>query len=226
MAWLRMARLRLDSAGSASLEAAMVFPVILLSTFLILFFALYVGQKAIVYYGASVAGERAAFNWSNSAKELRTGAYPEGSHDGLYWRMLDDGLLGSLFGTASSENGAESGDPAGESSADDSLTGRKLRTAADSMASSAEGSLIYENKYLVRRIRTEAVLPAVPEPLRAFRGTNVISAEPSAIVVEPAEFIRSFDLVRYYAEKMKSRGDGETSFRSKAKSVLLRRKTE
>lgn len=221
-----MARLRMDAAGSASLEAAMVFPVILLSTFLILFFALYAGQRAIVYYGASVAGERAAFNWSNSAKELRTGAYPEGSYDGLYWRMLDDDLLAGLFGTASSENGAESGDPAGGGSGDDSLTGRKLRAAAESMASSAEGNLNYENKYLVRRIKVEAVLATVPEPLRAFRGTDAISAAPSAVVVEPAEFIRSFDLVRYYAEKMKSRGDGGTSFRTKAKSVLMRRKTE
>lgn len=201
----------------------MVFPVILLATFMVLFFALYIAQGALVYYVASVAGERTAYNWSNSARELRTGAYPVGSYDGLYWRLLDDGLLQSVFGLGG-EGTAVGGDSSDAgTSGGGGLTERKLRAASSAWDSALVGEMTYENKMLIRRVRTNADSASVPEPLRRFRGTSLVSARTSAVVVEPAEFIRSFDLARYYVVKMKGAKEGEASYRSKAKAVLQRR---
>lgn len=226
-AFLRSARLARETDGSVTLDASLVFPVILLATFMLLFFALYIGQQAIVYYSASTAGERAAFNWNNSAKEFRTGAYPEGSYDGLYWRLANDAMLAGLFGTSASEGGgvafggsASSGDDSGG----DSLTVRKLRAAADPLATSLDGEMRYANRVLERQVRTEAGSPAAPQPLRNFWPDASLSADVSAVVVEPAEFIRTFDLLRYYAAKIKNATDGGAAYKSKAKTVLDKRK--
>ncbi|CAM3633555.1 pilus assembly protein [Cohnella lubricantis] len=221
-------RLQRDSAGSATLDASLTFPIILLMTFLLLFFAIYMAQGAIRYYSASIAGERAAFSWNNSAKDLRTGAYPEGSFDGLYWRLLDDGMLAGLFGMSSSEEegvGVGFGDSGAgaEETEGDSLTRTKLQAAADMLSSSLDGRMNYTNKLLERRIEMEAYSSMAPEPLRSFLRDSQPSAQPSAVVVEPTEFIRSFDLVRYYTAKMKGAKEGEASLISKAKSVLLKR---
>lgn len=220
-----VARLKGDSGGSVTLDASLTFPIILLLTFMLLFFAIYIAQGAIVYYSASITGERAAFDWNNSSKQLRTGAYPEGSYDGLYWRMLEDGMLAGLFGTSTREEEGVSFGEGGEGREDSSLTATKLQVAADSLTSSLDGRMNYTNKLLERRIVTEAESSAVPGPLRSFRPESQLSARTSAVVVEPAEFIRSFDLVRYYTAKMKGTKDGEASFVSKARSVLLKRQT-
>lgn len=213
-----------DTSGSATLDASLTFPVILLLTFMLLFFAIYAAQGAIVYYSASIAGERAAYDWNNSAKELHTGAYPEGSFDGLYWRMLDDGMLAGLFGTGTrEEEGVTFGKAGDQGTGGDSLTRTKLQAAAGPLAASLDGRMRYANQLLERQVVTEADSLAVPEPLRRFRPESELSARTSAVVVEPAEFIRSFDLVRYYGAKLKGARDGEASFLSKAKAVLQKR---
>lgn len=217
-------RFRRDARGSVTLDATLTFPIILFLTFMLLFFAIYIAQGAIVYYSASVAGERAAFNWNNSAKELRTGAYPEGSFDGLYWRMLEDGMLAGLFGTSTREEaGVKFGSADSERAEGDSLARTKLQAASEPLAYALDGQMSYTNKLLERQVVTVADSSAVPDPLRGFRPESRLSASSSAVVVEPAEFIRSFDLVRYYTAKMKEAKDGEASFISKAKAVLVKR---
>ena len=206
-----------DVSGSASLEGAVVFPVVFMLTFLVLFFAIYVAQDAIVYYRASIAGERTAFNWSNSAKDPVTGAYPAGSYDGLYWRLFDDGVLAGWLGTEDGQGVTVSYPSSSDSGS--GLAADKLRTGTQPLASSFAGEMTYVNHTLEKTISTTAYNTAVPEPLRRFNGTAYLGASTEAVVVEPAEFIRSFDTVRYYVKKMKEASEGEASFLQKVKSV-------
>ncbi|MBB6730970.1 TadE family protein [Cohnella zeiphila] len=214
---VKQARWWADHTGSASLEGALVFPVIFILTFLVLFFAIYIAQNAIVYYRTAIAGERTAFNWSNSAKDPLTGAYPEGSYDGLYWRVLDDGVLAGWLGNDDGKGVAVEFPSA--SGSGDGLAASKLQAGAGPLASDLSGKMSYLNRTLERTVSTVAFNTAVPEPLRRFNGTSFLGASTDAVVVEPAEFIRSFDTVRYYAKKMKGAAEGEDSYLQKIKSV-------
>lgn len=71
------------------MEAALLFPLILLSIVCLLFFGVFSYQNVYVRQAAEVAAERAAFVWDNSHKDPRSGHYGLGQHDGLYWRIKE-----------------------------------------------------------------------------------------------------------------------------------------
>ncbi|RKP53815.1 hypothetical protein D7Z26_10465 [Cohnella endophytica] len=228
MTIFRSKRLRLwgDDTGTVTLEASMIFPWVFLMTLIVLLFSLFISQRALLYYGVSVTAERTAFNWSNSAKETLTGAYPEGRYDGLYWRLADDGLVLGLFGLGG-ESGATQVDvipgmegTTGASPAD------KLRRGAFESASKrllGAGKLSYLNIGIKREIEARVEIGWLPAPLAWLRGDERAGAKSSALIVEPAEFLRSFNLIRYYASKMKEAPGGETEYRDKAGDVLKKR---
>lgn len=216
-------RLLRDDSGSFALEATTVLPLAMILTFLTLFFALFVSQSSVLYYGASITAERAAFGWSNSAKDAKTGAYPEGRYDGLYWRLTNDALLQGWLGLATGDGDvrvplASAGEAANGASAKD-----KLAKWGATMPAAATGSIAYRNVGVMSDVTVEASAAWLPEALVRFRGQERASAKTSALVVEPTELIRTFDLIRYYSAKMKTGSEGG-SLRDKAAGVLLGRK--
>jgi hypothetical protein len=224
---VRLGRLRMltrNDEGSVTLEASMVFPWVLIITFLLILFSIVLTQHVLQYYSATVTGERSAFDWSNSAKEVRTGAYPSGRYDGLYWRIQDDSLLAGLFGWTINQDGVKvpiSLESAGNggSSAED-----KLRKAAGTLPEGIGGEIGYRNQLWKREISVVATGGQIPVPLRRIRGGEgrAGSANVMAVVVEPAEMIRTFDLIRYYRAKINQKGDGAASYRAKAADILKR----
>ncbi|MGP3787060.1 TadE/TadG family type IV pilus assembly protein [Paenibacillus sp. 1A_MP2] len=86
--------------GSFTIEASLVFPIVLFILVLLLFFSMYMYQKTFLNQHAYAASERAAYSWDNSHKQAMTGEVVAGEHDNLYWRLTDDRLLGALFGWA------------------------------------------------------------------------------------------------------------------------------
>lgn len=205
----------------------MVLPWVIMMTFLLLLFALYISQGALLYYSTSIMAERTAFGWSNSAKDVRTGAYSEGQYDSLYWRLTDDSLVQGLFGLASEEHAAsieiklEMIGSSG-SSAQDKLKKSGFDTAVSHRVGT--GELSYRNIGIKREVEAKLTSVWRVEPLIWLRGRGVAEAEASALIVEPVEFLRTFDLVRYYASKMKKAPGGATAYRDKAGDVLQKRK--
>jgi len=204
----------------------MVFPVVLLLTVVMVLYALYTIRLVLVYYSAAVLGERAAYNWPNSAAEWRTGAYPEGQYDGLYWRFTEDAVLQALFGAGDGARDAEAPFPgAGRSPGhEQGLVARKLHRAASTAPAWLTGTVGWENRLLLRSVVTRASDSAAALPLRRFwdRAPEA-RASVSALVVEPAEFIRSFELARYYTAKFRQRGGNAESYRRDAAEVLRQR---
>lgn len=201
----------------------MIFPWVLIMTFLLLMFSLFVSQGATLYYSASVTAERTAFAWSNSAKDPLTGAYPQGQYDGLYWRLFDDGLVDGLFGLASEDPVTSIGiSPRMEgsqgSTAADKLRKTSLQTAASHRLGT--GNISYHNIGVVRDIKVDMTGLWQANSLAWLHGDGTATAEASALVVEPTEFLRSFDLVRYYASRMNDAPEGAASWRNKAGAVL------
>ncbi|MBW5447081.1 pilus assembly protein [Cohnella sp. CFH 77786] len=222
--WSKIPRLWRGENGSITLEASMVFPWVLLLTFLLILFSLVMMEQAALYYSASAGSERAAFAWSHSSADVRTGAYPAGGYDGLYWRLKDDALLAGLFGweTAGGESGVRIGGHAQGGGDGGSLAEKKLRQAADSLPAALAGRMDYRNRLLLREVSVEAEGGRIPAPLLRFRGTTRgrTSVSVSAVVTEPAEWVRTFETVRYYQAKWKTKGEGAAAERDKAADVL------
>ncbi len=204
----------------------MLMPTLLVVTFLLVFYALFTAQNAIVHYKSAVAAERTAFNWSHADSDFATGAYEDGRYEGLYWRLTDDALLQGLFGWGSGEAGDETRDTLGfPGAADpgDRLTLRKLQPAAEALAGSWRGSVGYARGGVRREIEVSAADPAELRPLVLLRGSAAASSEAATPVTEPAEWMRTFDLVRYYTAKAKQEGSGADAYLGKAGSLLGRK---
>ncbi|MFC5531626.1 pilus assembly protein [Cohnella yongneupensis] len=221
---MRLISLWRQTSGSLTLEASMVLPWVMIIVFLVLLFALYVSQQAQLYYSASITAERAAFDWSNSAKDPRTGAYRPGQYDGLYWRLKDDALLLGWFGLATGDSSSVSVPIDSDASeAQGGSASEKLARMGASMPDSMFGEIRFRNIGIKRTVSVQARAAWLPAGLVEFRGQRQASANVSALVVEPTELIRTFDLIRYYSAKMKDSPQGATALRDKAASVLLKR---
>jgi len=214
--------------GSIALEASMLLPWVLMVTFLVLFFALYISQGTLLYYSSSIMAERAAFVWSNSAKDIRTGEYPQGSYDGLYWRLTDDRLVQGLFGLVAGDEGVrvEVG-PGMEAGRTGSSPADKLRRAAAETGAVhrvGTGTIGYRNIGIKREVEAEMESVWIAEPLQWLRGGGPAEAGISALIVEPAEFVRTFDLIRYYEAKIRQAPEGRQRYQAQAGEALSNRK--
>lgn len=215
--------LRRDCSAVFALEASMVLPWVMIFAFLVLLFALYVSLQSQIYYSASVSAERAAFGWSNSAKDARTGAYPAGRYDGLYWRMKDDALLQGWLGTGTGDSSVSVPIAFDSNTHADRSASGKLARIVSTMPGSLSGVIEYRNIGILRTVTVKARSGWLPGALVKFRGQQSASADVSAIVVEPAELIRTFDFIRYYSAKMKDAHQGANAYREEAAEALGQR---
>jgi hypothetical protein len=194
--------------GSFTIEASLLLPIIMFITMLLLFFCLYSYQKSILLQIGSAAAERTAYNWDNSHKEI-TGSFEVNQSDSLYWRVGQDHLLGSLFGSGAEGSAVSVGLPAGNGSSTGSLPEVKLQHSAAAVPDNMPGEMSYTFGLTGRRIdvRLRQLLdfPVLDEIL-ADGGVPEVKAE--SIAVEPVEFIRMVDLMRYYGAKFQGQGGG------------------
>ncbi|WP_340019637.1 TadE/TadG family type IV pilus assembly protein [Paenibacillus sp. FSL H3-0457] len=204
--------------GSFTVEASLIFPVVLFILVLLLFFTMYMYQKTFLNQHAYAASERAAYSWDNSHKQAMTGEFVAGEHDNLYWRLTDDRMLGALFGWAGADNQVSVSIPAGEGG---SLLEQKLAQAVQQMPSAMKGTIEYQNSLIQRKVTTklEQVI-SLPLPSFLFDSGNRVLTQGSSAVVEPVEFIRTVDLIRYYAAKFKGKGGAATSTAAEAGQVV------
>jgi len=217
MNFSRVNRLKKEE-GSFTVEASLIFPVVLFILVLLLFFTMYMYQKTFLNQHAYAASERAAYSWDNSHKQAKTGEYVAGEHDSLYWRLTDDRMLGALFGWAGADNQVSVSVPAGEGG---SLSEQKLAHAVQQMPSAMKGTIEYQNSLIQRKVTTklEQVI-SLPLPSFLFDSGNRVLTQGSSAVVEPVEFIRTVDLVRYYAAKFKGKGGEAASTAAEAGQVV------
>lgn len=190
-----------STKGTVTIEATLVFPIILLTTLGLIFGSLYVYQKCIVYLVANELAEHAAYTWDNSEKDFITGAYDLNQHDGLYWRSFNDSVS-DLFQFLVSNSPSQVSLETNSSQSQDTITNlpvKKLLRAKDYLPVGLSGTLSYTNHGFERMIsvhlESKLQLPAVLTPLL---GDGLYTAEAASAVNEPVEFIRSIELVRYY----------------------------
>ncbi|WP_211749997.1 TadE family protein [Paenibacillus sp. Marseille-Q4541] len=194
-----------NDEGSFTFEASLVFPVILFTLCLLMFFCVLLFQKSMLSQYASASAERSSYSWENSHKEPKTGAFPESEYDRLYWRLADDHMLGSLFGTFGAES--TSSIPVPSEVAEGNLTAQKMSQTTTSLPPAYSGTMEYENKLMNRQITTK-IDQFVSLPMIGFllSPDRKIYFSGRAAVVEPDEFIRNIELLRYYGARFSGMG--------------------
>jgi hypothetical protein len=207
-----------DEDGVYTIEASLVFPVIVLVTLCLLFISMTIYQKVTLYYAASVTADRASYNWDNSMKDPESGGFsvPEDGQlsDGLYWRMSDDDagdLFGFLFQKVTSlisgEHTANTGCSttqgssvirvSGNDSIDSSgLPAQKLKQAVARIPPGTKGYIDYRNLLLDRTI-TVCLEKTLHMPM-FWMSKESVYVHASAKVADPVDFIRSMNLVQSY----------------------------
>lgn len=193
-------------------------PMILFTMMIMVFFTLYLYQGAMLQQMGSAVVERSSYNWDNSHKEASSGTYEEGKHDPLYWRVTDDGMLGKLFGWAGADNTVAVALPGGSSNG--SLPAQKLANASGMVKGEMQGEITYQNSLLMRKVNVELKQVISLPPLdQILAGGSTLQIDAQSVVVEPTEFIRTVELMRYYGSKFKSTGDDATN-KSEASQVV------
>ena len=221
-----------EENGSITLESSLVLPGVMIVTFALILLALTIADRTAHYYTVAITGERAAFAWPHAAAAIRTGGYPPGAYDGLYWRLKDDAMVAGLLGWALDENSGPEIRFGGNGSAEeagglgDSLAAGKLRKSVSGVPAGTRGIIAYRNRIWLREVEIAADGAAAPDPLRRLWPllSPVASASVTAAVVEPAEWMRTFELVRYYRARMQQRGQEGEDYRSQAAAVLERKR--
>lgn len=217
-----MKRLIRDQKGSFILESSLIFPSIFVAILILLFFCLYLYQNAALGQAAAIAAERSAYSWDNSYRKPLTGAYETGKYDSLYWRLKDDGVLQSIFGWSSDLPTSDlslPSEPIGDGSG--SLSLKKLATTGATIPTAVHGRMQYENKLLLRKVKVslDRLIPLVP--LERVVGDVTQSGRAVSYVVEPAEWIRTVDLARYYGAKFKGSGADKMDQKEAGKALML-----
>jgi hypothetical protein len=212
--------IHLSESGSITVESAIVFPAVFLAVLALLFGAMIIHERVMLYHAASAAAERAAFRWDNSHRDSITGIAPTGRYDPLYWRLTDDRLLQSIFGMEGAEAEDASVDlPADGGESRGGLIAGKLLNGAGRAPEKYDGRAVYRRNLLLKRVSVELETFDIPSGAARLTGISGIRASADAPVSDPVELIRTVDLARYYAERFGIGTAGEEQ-RKKAGRIL------
>ncbi|MFD2612171.1 TadE/TadG family type IV pilus assembly protein [Paenibacillus gansuensis] len=187
-----------SAQGSFTVEASLVFPVILLLTVILIFLSLLVYQKSAVTLLADRMAQRSASQWDNSNRLYHSGEFLPGRYDGLYWRNVqddEDGQFQFLIPGSSREIQLDTK----EGVQADTLPQKKLGKSAANLPAGVHGRFSYHNGLFSRSVSVHLYSKmANPGILEPWFGQGAFSGEAKAYITEPVEFIRSVDLVRTY----------------------------
>lgn len=208
-----------------TVESSIVFPAVFLAVLALLFGAMIVHERVLLYHVASAAAERAAFRWDNSHRDPVTGIAPTGRYDPLYWRLTDDGLLRSIFqldGAAAEDVSVELSADGGTDGRRENLVAGKLMNGASRVPEKYDGTAVYRRQLLLKRVFVELETFDIPPGAARLTGISGIRASAAAPVSDPVELIRTVDLARYYQVRFGG-GSGGAEQRKKAGGILLNR---
>ncbi|MEC0372601.1 TadE family protein [Paenibacillus chibensis] len=210
-----------NTEGSFTIEASLVLPIVLFVTIILMFFGLYMYQQSFLHQTASAVAERAAYSWDNSHKEPATGEAASGQYDSLYWRLSDDAMLGALFGWSGLTAEKQTAALPGQEDGSGKLPIIKMNKSGSMVPAEMHGEISYQNSVLQRKITVDLNRTLHLPPLDSMLyGGSDAKTDANSVVVEPVEFIRMVDLMRYYGSKFKGSDENGKTDQGSAKQVL------
>ncbi|WP_051287235.1 hypothetical protein [Paenibacillus taiwanensis] len=188
--------------GSMVIEASVVFPIILYCSLAMIFMGMFVFLKVMATHAAALAADRAAVVWTNSSKDPKTGLFPDNTYDPLYWRVYQDQLLDRVLDIGTQQDNFQVPIPSTEWN---SLATKKLHSAVGFVPLFYTGNMKFNNSLMERTVRASLASPMLDYSVgRMLKQEINIDGEAVSAVVEPAEFIRTVEFVRFMTVKLKS----------------------
>lgn len=173
---------RSSQKGSSTVEAAIIFPVILLSIAAVMYICILLYQKAYIQSVVDMTVERGCATWNNPEKDTAIGSIDKMhlKSGGLYWRLFDPKKPEKARTL--------------KRYIQDKISAFNLLGSSNKVDISIEDHVLY--KKLIVRVDSEYRIPA-GKALGIF-GLNEYyktSAESEGVVNEPVEFIRNTDFI-------------------------------
>ncbi|MFD2046160.1 TadE/TadG family type IV pilus assembly protein [Ornithinibacillus salinisoli] len=181
-----MKQFRMDNQGSFTLEATLIFPILLILVLLFVFFSLVIYEKVTLQYKANQIATRMAHTWSSSTMNIETGELNESDYvinngDGLYWRITSNNGF-NKFGLNLSDNGVVS----------------KKKDRVGQYAA----NVTFDNGLFVQEIVVSLDKNlALPSVIADILGVNKVGATAKHPVVDQTEVIRNTDFMIYGFQK-------------------------
>lgn len=194
--------------GSYTVEATLLFPIIFLMLISSLLLGLKIYIKAEMFAVSSEVALQTAYAWGDSNADLRTGHIKHPKEDGLYWQVEQQlhVWLNALFQAihARGVSDDQKTHVEGEYSA---LLQKKLQRSLQKMPSSYRTEIHYETVWNGGKVVVQASQP-FSSPVALFPAH--ITADASAWTVDPVEWIRGTQLLRFFVQELKSRNIDES----------------
>lgn len=206
--------------GSYTIEASMIFTMIVLVILTLLFAFVYVQQKSRLVSAASFAAQQGAELWLDSRKNMENGYISsQKSADSIGYRIFDNLLLSEKTYVGYIEEDVSSGKPELILKMDTggNLPGQKVSLIGESLCKKISGTVIkpektkvsitYKNNALRGRLTVE-ITQEIKVPLggikKFFDGkdTLTLSGRSVSSISEPAEYIRNVDLAIELSQKL------------------------
>lgn len=177
-----------ENEGSFTLEASIIFPMLLIIVLLFVFFSLVIYEKVTLQYKANQIASRMAQTWRSSTMDVQTGElnksdYVINNGDGLYWRITSNNGF-NKFGLNLSDNGV--------------VTKKKERVGKYSENVTFKNGL-FEQEIIVSLDKDLAL----PNVISDIFGISKVGATARHPVVDQTEMIRNTDFIIYGFGKFK-----------------------
>ncbi|MFD2114473.1 TadE/TadG family type IV pilus assembly protein [Paenibacillus yanchengensis] len=197
----KVARWYRDEKASYTIEAAIILPILFAIILLFIVLALYIFQLINVYYVTSVAADRTAHIWNNSNREWQSGILFEPEYDSLYSKLSSSSVVQQLFSMV--DNHAHYVRTLADTGNVTNVQEMKLQKAVDWLSllplSVYSGKLSYEPQMFTSYITSE---------LQYQKHDRLAAISRQIVVVDPVEFLRNYQLIGYYKQRLSHPSDG------------------
>lgn len=183
-------KLRKKEHGSFTLEATILFPILLIIVLLFVFFSLVIYEKVTLQYKANRMASEMAHAWDSSTMDIQTNEmtkedYVTSNGDGLYWRLSSNNLLKDKLNLV------------GISLDSSDLVQKKINRAGE-----FSGDITFKGGFFVQKVNVNLNKElGLPSSISNVFGINQIGATSEKPVLDPVETIRNTDFMIYGFDK-------------------------
>ena len=196
---LNVRNLIADDQGRYTIEASLLFPIILMMTASLMLLSLFQYRNAIILIQAALVADRTAYVWGNSAKEITTGAFMINQYDSLY----DESFINDIKYMIVPGNNDSFKLTMNNDTIPISNRELKLSKAIASLPQGMNGEVNYVKNYITSKINAriaQSVLLYVP----FNRTERNIHKFANSTIATPESVIRNVDLLVNYAGRIKT----------------------
>lgn len=190
-----------EERASYSIEASIVLPILLSVIILFIVIALAILQLISMYYIGVVSAERSAHAWNNSHRDVQSGALLTQQYDSLYGNNTGMAIMHTLFSKSSelypyTRNMEDAHTP---THIQEEKLQKTIQYLQNKRLNLFSGGVSYQPQLLGSSIIST---------LKYKKLESITTVTHRAYIAEPVEFLRNYQLIIYYKERLSHHSKG------------------